>query len=151
MTAAAQLLRCPACGAVNRVPVDKLQHGDDPVCGRCKTPLPVKQPVTVTDASFETEVEKSTLPVLVDLWAPWCGPCRMVAPILYQIAAEQVGRVRVAKLDIDQNPATTSRFGVQSIPLLLIFNQGQEVDRILGAVPKTEIMRYLEPLLAPAP
>src|SRR4030095_1154520 len=112
-----QLIRCPSCGATNRVPREKIAQGLQPVCGRCKTPLTAAtKPVTVTDATFAAEVERSPLPVLVDLWAPWCGPCRMLAPVLDELAVEMAGRVRFAKLNIDENPATASRFGVRSIP-----------------------------------
>lgn len=142
-TSGAQMIRCRACGATNRVPVEKLQQGLEPVCGRCKTPLTTGQPVIVTDATFWTEVEQSELPVLVDMWAAWCGPCRMIAPMVDQIASEYAGRLRVAKLNIDENPRTAERFQVMSIPLLLVFKNGREVDRIVGAVPRAEITRHL--------
>src|SRR5262245_5405809 len=100
-----QLTRCPACGATNRVPRDKINQGLEPVCGRCKTPLFVStKPVTVTDATFVDEVERSPLPVLLDMWAAWCGPCQMMAPMVDELAAEMAGRVRVAKLNVDENP-----------------------------------------------
>ncbi|MCU1334874.1 MAG: thioredoxin [Bryobacterales bacterium] len=143
-----QLIRCPACGALNRVPLDKIWQGLEPVCGRCKTPLPVNDVITVTDATFPEEVERSTLPVLVDLWAEWCGPCRMIAPVVDQLAKEMVGRLKIAKLDIDQNPVTASRFQIQSIPALLVVKGGREVDRIIGAQPKSEIVRRLQQWIA---
>jgi thioredoxin 2 len=142
------LLRCGSCGATNRVPRSKIEHGLQAVCGQCKAALPVSKPVTVTDATFAAEVERSALPVLVDLWAPWCGPCRIIAPVLDQLAAEMAGRMRVAKLNVDENPATASRFNVSSIPTLLVLKDGREVDRFVGVQPKSEIMRRLEQLAA---
>src|SRR5438876_11266894 len=108
-----QMIRCPACGANNRVPLDKIAQGKRPVCGRCKAPLPVSsEPLTGTDATFSAEVEQSPVPVLLDMWAPWCGPCRTMAPMVDELARELAGRVRVAKLNIDENPQTAARFNV---------------------------------------
>lgn len=140
-----QLIRCPSCGATNRVPQDKVESGLQPVCGRCKTPLSADhKPATVTDATFAAEVERSQLPLLLDLWAPWCGPCRMIAPVLDELASELAGRVRIAKLNVDDNPATAARFKVNSIPSLLVFKGGREVDRLVGVQSKAEIKRRLE-------
>jgi thioredoxin 2 len=144
-TADAHLIRCLSCGATNRVPRDKIAQGLAPVCGRCKAPLPVQTaPVTVTDATFSEEVDRSPLPLLLDMWAAWCGPCRMVAPVIDELAKEMAGRVRVAKLNVDENPATAARFDVRSIPTLLVFRGGKEADRIVGVAPKAEIVRRLE-------
>jgi thioredoxin len=103
--------------------------------------------VTVTDLTFAAEVEQSPLPVVVDLWAAWCGPCRIIAPVIDELAATMAGRVRFAKLNIDENPATATRFGVRSIPTLLVFRGGQEIDRIVGVHPKAEIARRLAMLV----
>jgi len=145
----AMVIRCPSCGVSNRVPREKIASGLEPVCGRCKTPLPVSsKPIAVSDASFATDVERSPLPVLVDAWAAWCGPCRMIAPVIDELASELAGRLRVVKLNVDESPATAARFGLQSIPTLLLFRDGREVDRIIGVPPKSEISRRLKPLLA---
>lgn len=139
-------IRCLHCGAMNRVPRDKLAQGLAPKCGRCKQPLPdaTAAPLTVTDATFAAEVERSPLPVLVDAWAAWCGPCRTIAPAIDELAVELAGRVRVAKLNVDENPATAGRFDIRSIPTLLVISGGREVDRIVGAQPKQAIRARLE-------
>jgi thioredoxin 2 len=143
-----RLIRCPACGATNRVPTEKLGHGLEPVCGRCKTPLAVDtKPITVTDGTFAADVERSPLPVLLDMWATWCGPCKILAPVIEELAVDLAGRVRVGKLDVDENPATAARFGVRSIPTLLVLRDGRELDRIVGVQPKLEIARRLTRVL----
>lgn len=140
-----ELIRCPVCGTLNRVPLEKLRRGLEPVCGQCKSPLPVSlKPVTVTDRNFASAVERSPLPVLIDIWAPWCAPCQMIAPVIEQLASELAGRVRVAKLNVDENPATAQRFHIQSIPALLLMMDGREVDRMVGVLPKLEIVRRVE-------
>ena len=141
------LVACPACGATNRVPPDRVARGLAPVCGKCRTPLPVGKPQPVTDASFAQDVERSPLPVLVDAWAPWCGPCHMIAPVIDQLATELAGRVRVVKLNVDDNPRTAARFDLRSIPTLLVLRDGREVDRLVGVQPKREIARRLERVL----
>jgi thioredoxin 2 len=129
----------------NRVPLERVATGLKPVCGRCKTPISVDlKPVTVTDATFSDDVERSPVPVLLDLWAPWCGPCRTIAPVLESLALEWAGRVRIAKLNVDENPATASRLNARSIPLLVVIKDGKEVDRLVGVQPRGEIERRLQ-------
>jgi thioredoxin 2 len=148
---ATTLIRCTSCGTTNRVSQVKLAQGLAPVCGRCKQSLAgaaVHGPLTVTDATFAADVEHSPLPVLVDAWAPWCGPCRMVGPSVDALAKELAGRVRVAKLNVDENPHTAGRFDIRSIPTMLVMRQGREIDRIVGALPKEAIRARLEQALA---
>ena len=132
-----QLIDCPSCGAKNRVPLSKIAQGLQPSCGRCKQPLPLdSKPVTVTDGTFASVVEHSPLPVLLDMWAPWCWPCRMVAPVIEELAKEMAGRVRIGKLNVDENPATAARFGVQSIPTLLVLDRGRESTGLSARSPR---------------
>jgi len=141
---------CPKCGAKNRVN-ERAASINQAVCGKCGAKLPEvtatapgtsnAKPQVVTDATFASEVvsASASLPVLVDCWAPWCGPCRMIAPSLDQLAAESGGRYKIVKLNVDENPQTSAQFQIRSIPTLLIFKNGKVVDQIVGAVPKQTI------------
>jgi len=141
---------CPQCGAKNRVD-DHASLDKQPVCGRCATKLPDAaaasdgKPQIVTDTTFANDVvaASSSQPVLVDAWAEWCGPCRMVAPVLDQLAAESGGRYKIAKLNVDENPRTAAQFNIRSIPTLLIFKNGKLVDQIVGVQPKQAIAARL--------
>ena len=104
--------------------------------------------IAVTDASFEQDVLKSEVPVLVDFWAPWCGPCRMVAPVVEEIAGIYEGRIKVFKLNTDENPAVAGQYGIRSIPTLMIFKYGQKVDTVVGAVPKTTLSTTIDKYLS---
>jgi thioredoxin 1 len=101
-------------------------------------------PIEITDANFEQEVVKSDVPVLIDFWAVWCGPCKMIAPFVEQLAGEYQGKVKVGKVDVDNNPNISMQFGIRSIPTLLVFNGGKVVDQIIGAVPKQTIAQKLD-------
>jgi thioredoxin 2 len=137
------VVRCEKCGTKNRV--DVISQADRIAkCGKCGTTLSAvatgsDKPVTVTDQSFSQEILNMPGVVLLDCWAPWCGPCRMIGPIMEQLAAEAKGRYRVAKLNVDDNPRIASQFQIQSIPTMLIFKDGKLVDRLIGAQPKPAI------------
>lgn len=103
----------------------------------------------VTDTTFKQEVLDSEIPVLVDFWAPWCGPCRMVAPVVDEIAEQYAGQVKVVKVNTDENPNVATQFGIRSIPTLMIFKDGQRVDMVVGAVPKTTLSQTLEKYIGP--
>ena len=143
------IVTCPKCGTKNRIPKDRLK--DNPVCGKCRTPLSAQlsadHPVDITDQTFQKEVLFYPGSVLVDCWAPWCGPCRMVAPVLDQLAKEYASRIKFAKLNTDENQRIAAQFSIQSIPTLLFFKGGKLVNRQVGALPKGEIERHLQSIL----
>jgi len=143
------IIRCTNCGAKNRIP--KIRLNDRPVCGRCHSRLPEDRvfdsPVIVSDKTFNDEIISAPLPVLLDCWAPWCGPCRMVGPVIDQLAKEFAGKVKFAKLNVDENPATSANYNIMSIPTMLLFNDGKMVNSLVGALPKAEIENHLRSLI----
>jgi thioredoxin 2 len=138
------IIACTNCGKKNRLPV--VATGT-PRCGNCRHPLPW---IVDADAeSFDAAIDAG-VPVLVDFWAEWCGPCRMISPIVEEVGREEAGRLKVVKLDVDAAPEAAARHGAQSIPLLVLFRDGKEIARQVGAVPKGRLRQWLDPHLAPA-
>jgi len=137
------VLTCPNCGAHNTI---RPNPRGSPHCGTCGKPLPWV--VDATDATFDLEAQ-TTATVIVDLWAPWCGPCRFVSPILEELAREHAGRLKVIKVNVDDNPGLSQRFGAMSIPTLVVWKGGREVDRIVGAAPKPTLAARIGPHLSP--
>ncbi len=136
------LVVCPQCHAIVRVPSARL--GDHPRCARCKSELLPGRPVELDGSSFAIHTERSSLPVLVDFWAPWCGPCRTMAPALERLAQRRATGLQVAKLNTDEQPDIASRFNIRSIPTLVLFRGGREVSRQSGAVDGGALERWLD-------
>ena len=137
---------CPHCGALNRVPADRIN--EQPVCGRCKHALFDGHPAALTTANFDPITTRGDLPVLVDFWAPWCGPCVSFAPVFVQAAAKFEPRLRLAKLDTEAQPQVALRFNIRSIPTLIMFKQGRELTRQSGALNAAQLQQFIEGALA---
>ena len=127
-------LRCPFCSTLNRV--DMRKAAERPRCGKCRKPILLDRPIRVSQEDFHRTVRQAGVPVLVDFYADWCAPCRMVAPLMDEIAGEQVGRLMVAKVDTDGAPSVAGALGIQSIPTVILFRNGREVARSVGFDPK---------------
>jgi thioredoxin 2 len=144
------LFRCDSCRTRNRIPATLA--GQPGKCGKCGTALKtsdlfLQQPIMITDANFEEKVLRSPIPVLVDCWAPWCSACKMVGPVITELATEYKGRFRIGKLNVDANPVISARFDTRSIPTLLIFDNSRLKDTLVGAMPKPEIVMRMRKYL----
>ena len=135
-------IACAHCGALNRVPAERL--ADDPSCGQCHRPLLEGAPLVLGDADFDRFVSRTELPVVVDFWAPWCGPCRMMAPAFEQAAGALKGQAVLVKVNSDESPQLSARFGIRSIPTLVRLTGGQETARTSGALPASQIVAFAQ-------
>jgi thioredoxin 2 len=141
-------LPCPACGAINRVPESRL--GEGPVCGSCKQRLFAGHPFELTSANFDAQIGRGDIPIVVDFWAAWCGPCRTMAPHFERASAELEPHMRFAKLDTESAQDIAGRYGIRSIPTLVVFKAGREIARLSGARDSRALVDWLKPMASPA-
>ncbi len=132
-------VKCPECGTPNRVPI---VASGRPRCGKCRVDLPWLVDTTAED--YSAVIDQSTMPVLVDLWAPWCGPCKAIAPALETLSVERAGKLRIAKVNVDQEPAVSAQLGVQGIPTMVLYRGGVEIARQVGALPADRIRQWVD-------
>ena len=136
---------CPSCGAINRIPEhNQNQQGQ---CGRCKSSLFTGQPIELGDADFQRFIDKNDLPVIVDFWASWCGPCQAMAPVFQQTTAEMEHQARFAKVNTEQARQISAQYGIRSIPTLIVFKHGQEVERMSGALPAPQLKEWIKQVI----
>ena len=136
-----QVLVCPNCRSANRIP--RARIGDRPRCGKCKQPLFSGRPISLTDQSFDRHLSRSEIPLVVDFWAPWCGPCKMMAPFFERAAAELEPHVRLAKVNTDENPMLAQRYQINSIPTTAVFKSGREAARQAGAMNLPQLLQWI--------
>jgi thioredoxin 2 len=137
------LLPCSSCGSTNRVRVEKLT--EQPKCGKCHNVLNIlNKPVTITQANFEQEVIKWPGLILVDFWAEWCGPCKMIGPVLEKLSAERAGSLKIGKVDTEREPQLSSRFAISSIPTLMLYKNGKKLNQLSGALPKPQLEQWID-------
>lgn len=139
---------CPSCGAVNRIPAERTNEQGQ--CGRCKHDLFNGFPVDLTDSDFARFLQKNDMPVVVDFWASWCGPCQMMAPIFKEVAGDMKFSAHFAKVNTEQAQQISAQFGIRSIPTLIVFQQGKEIDRLAGALPAPQLKQWINQALIKA-
>ncbi len=139
-------LVCPNCQAVNRVPSTRLSQ--QPICGKCHQPIFSGTPMELTAATFHNHITNNDIPVLVDFWAPWCGPCRAIGPIVEELAVKFGDKIKFKKCNVDDNPLTPSKYGIKSIPTLIFFKGGKVFNQVVGVVAKSKLEDMINSVLA---